>query len=312
MVGIDIANSEQPRHAHHVLLRPVGLELRGMAVDIAVSDSDWTAGNELIRWERIELEEVSPDATERCIWDFLSLSRLSPEGVLEFADKWGLFDFGYDAAYMSLDKSAWADVADWQSEADHVTNILRAIVTTEAGDLVSESELFGLRDGEDRPEVPPDVLLQGFEAWSDKVSELLLRRWRTARKAGEGLALQRRLLANLVAQWVNPLDIVPHWDARGRRLQRTARGVKEIVGAQLALLFTAPELDVFTCSVCGDPFPLGEGSRRPRRGASRFCSPKCRQAAKRADNLASWHRNKPKHRSRKKMSRKGARNDQKG
>ena len=52
-------------------------------------------------------------------------------------------------------------------------------------------------------------------------------------------------------------------------------------------------VELFTCSICGKSYQLGNSTkRRPRSGAQRFCGPGCRLEGKRRSTLASWHRNK--------------------
>ena len=83
-----------------------------------------------------------------------------------------------------------------------------------------------------------------------------------------------------------------------QRLERRYGRIESRLGEDIQRLIECVRshnsLDIFTCSMCGSlyQFEESEGRRRPRMHARRFCSPTCRAGAKRADNLASWHRNK--------------------
>lgn len=295
IAGIDLSSFEAYK-ARTMLLMPIGL--RTVGTD---EEGHLVSGDDLLAWDRIELREVKGPDSPRCLWDFINLTGAPAEALLRFVQTWGLLDFGDDAAYMlDIEKEGWSELSEWRRLANEIRAMLFCIVKTGEGELVGEDILETLREGDpyDPGPPPPRLLKRGislhtFSAWGrDRKKE----HWQAERRAGRGLDLQRTIAMNLLLGWINPLDIVPTWDESGLHVVTEARGAKEIIGTELLAIFTTPQFDVFICSICQRPYPLSiaEGSRRPRLGTRRLCSESCRRAAKRIDDLKSWHSNKHK------------------
>jgi hypothetical protein len=248
---------------------------------------------------------LDPRDTLSCFWEFLDLAGVSdeafPEAVVRFVKKWGLLDFGEDAEYMEIDKEASCALLNWRDEVTEAHKLVLAMVATAGGELVAEGVLRDIRGlDESLQESTLDMktwisLYRTFSlvAWRQAQEDDWRARIQAERRTGRGLELQRMLVTNRLAEWVNIADFIPVWDEDERRVETVSRGVHHIVGAHLLGLFVSSPLDVFLCSVCGRPYPLDVSTtqRRPRTGSRRFCSDECRAQAKRADNLASWHRN---------------------
>lgn len=295
LAGLDVNNTERLPGARHVLLMPVGLQLTDS------EDPDWEEGG--LRWDRIELRDQKPTSTIRCMWDFIELVDGSAEDFIGFVGKWGLFDFGEDADHLSEDQEGWSGFVWWRAAALEARSALITMVASEAGELISEEILEILHYWDD---FQPDIW-DGYDFRKhgklspDRILAMLIdkkrERWQVERRAGRGLALQRRFIVNFFnGPWMMPLELAVSWDDEGRRVETVAHGARQVAGAHLLSIFNSPEVDVFICSVCGKPYPLEplEGHRRPRRGRRRFCSEACKLTARRSDNLASWHRNKAK------------------
>lgn len=313
LVGLDVMmNSERPPSGSHVLLMPVGMQLGDFQIGV------WARDGEMLRWDRIETRTERAEATAQCLWDFIKLADGELGDFVGFVSKWGLLDLGKDLEefegrwgmreVFEFGRSLDSRVADqagsshfetWRRLARQARAALRIIAATEAGELVSED------------------VLEILDYWDDTQRTLWasvrrLEAWRVERRAGRGLALQRRFIVNffngfvgklgpteeqeygLHRPWTFPLEPVVSWDDEGRRLESVAYGVRQVVGAHLLSIFSTPGVDVFICSVCGNPYPFepSEGQRRPQRGRRRFCSEACMTTARRANNRASWHRNK--------------------
>ncbi|MSQ17738.1 MAG: hypothetical protein EXR54_09315 [Dehalococcoidia bacterium] len=225
-----------------------------------------------------------------------------PEAVVRFIKKWGLLDFGEDAEYMQTEGEASCDLQYWRYEVTEAHKLVLAMVATAGGELVEEGALKDIRGSHeslqdstlDLNTFLPTNRTFSWEDWLQAKEDDWLARIQTERRADRGLELQRLLVTNRLAEWVNIASLIPVWNEDERRVETVARGVGEIVGAHLLGLFVSSPLDVFSCSVCGRPFPLNDSTtqRRPRTGSQRFCSDDCRAQAKRASNLASWHRNR--------------------
>lgn len=319
LVGLDVMmNSERLPSGSHVLLMPVGMQ-RG-----EYQNGVWAPDGERLRWDRIETRTESAEATAQCIWDFIGLVDGAVDDFVGFVSKWGLLDFGEDLdgfeGYMGkrqlfdfgerldsrlTDQAGSSHFAKWRRVAHEARSALRIIAVTEAGELVGEDVLEILDYWDDFQRT----------LWSTARRQ---ERWRAERKAGRGLALQKRFIVNffngfvgklgpseeqeygLHRPWTFPLEPVVLWDDEGRRLESVAYGVRQVVGAHLLSIFTTPGVDVFICSVCGNPYPFepSECQRRPRKGRRRFCGEACVTTARRASNRASWHRNKAGYRKR--------------
>jgi hypothetical protein len=256
-------------------------------------------GNDCLFWEGHDLEEIDPAATFECLWEFIEMADASPEEGLAFIEKWGLID-------PSSPDGGWSGSAPWD-EAYMARQFLICLAITEAEELVPEELLWWLGNGEGRAEwaadsdevrrrltvggIPPDEVRVIRDL--DIRDEVRLARWRKIRRSGEGLPLQRRLLANILDSQIEFRPTVSVWDERGRRVERVATGVKEIAWSHLYSLFTSARLDIYVCSLCGRPYEFDEAAaqRRPRRGAASYCGDKCRQEARRRSNRDSWKRN---------------------
>ncbi len=228
---------------------------------------------------------------------------------MSFVSKWGLMDLGDDAESRDIDTSGESDLDEWESAAMTASNLLKLLAATESESLISDSaiedfvrkerftcmEAFGIDPDEVSkarshayPDAPSDELIT-----TDQVTEAT-EYWRTARRTGQGLDLQRRLVSTMLLHWMPTPDWNPVWDDRGRRNETAAYGVHQIVGSHLFSIFESLRIGVFFCSICDKLFEFeeGEGKRRPASGRRHYCSDACRAKGRRIDNLASWHRNK--------------------
>jgi len=309
LAGIDSSRtSDKELDQTHVLLVPVGPQLFGGY------DVDWLTrvqGDDFIGWERIELSHHSPAETRRCLWDLIDLGdNFRSDGVMSFVSKWGLLDFGEDSG--SGDKYAGgdSDLDEWQYAARTASNLLQLMVATESRSLIADRAIedfvwneryaclkeFGIdtyQRWDVRIEADPAAPMQDSIAADRGVTEAM-EYWRSARRTGQGLDLQRRLVSTMLLHWMPSPAWNPIWDDRGRRNETAAYGVYRIVGSHLYSIFGSPQIDVYTCSICNRlfEFDAGERQRRPGSGRRRYCSDACRAKGRRRNNLASWHRNK--------------------
>ena len=261
-------------------------------------------------WSDVVLKETSPDRTTRCLWDFIALSDGTPKRLPSFVRKWGLLDSGGESPAQP-GEDGYQSIALWEEAAGEVRRLLVAIAITEEGELVPETLLWNLRDGDRRDYGHLSDRASGGALSINEVFAAAYKRqlayYSDERRAGRGLALQRELIVNLLGEvavppeWRGhtdfpavPLSFFYSWDNRGRRLEARAEGVREIVASHLLSMFDSVELDVFICSVCGNPYSLetAQTQRRPRAGVKKLCSEACRKAAKRESNRSSWNKNK--------------------
>jgi hypothetical protein len=206
----------------------------------------------------------------------------------------------------------------WKPAARSANNLLQLTAATESESLIADSaiedfvldesfacmEAFGIDADKTAARISMDeVLAARTDAWPGPFADELITAdqvtkateyWRSARRNGEGLDPQRRLVSTMLLNWMESPAGNPVWDDRGRRSETAAYGVYDIVGSHLYSIFGSQQMDVFTCSICERPFEFqaDEGRRRPGRGRRRYCSDVCRAEGKRRDNLTSWHRNK--------------------
>jgi hypothetical protein len=294
-VGLDPMHSSGLPVSRHTMYVPIGLAL----------DRD-EYGDEFIRWDAVEMKEFEPGFTVQCLWDFVALRDPTTREVQHFVEKWGLVDLPeteHDAGELEF--------PEFISAAAEARGALLLIAATEAGELVSEPVLDALYHWDEFPVNAFEELERRGEPMSSPLyHDILLEKkrehWRAERSAGRGLDLQRRLLTNFINGWVSqgpghgpraePLELLVTWDASGRHVDWVAYGVRAIVGSHLLSMLSAPQIDVFTCSICGSPFPFDplQRQRRPAAGRRQLCSSACKEAARRADNRASWHKNKSK------------------
>ncbi|MHB8685222.1 MAG: hypothetical protein ACYC9X_12960, partial [Dehalococcoidia bacterium] len=206
-------------------------------------------------------------------------------------------------------EDGYQSIADWEEAAEEIRKLLMAIAITEEGEVVPETLLRDLRHGDRRDYFHySDLASQGGRLSMNEVSAARqLAHYSDERRAGRGLALQRELIVNLLGEVAVPpesrsydappavpLSFFYSWDNRGRRLEARADGVREIVASHLLSMFGSADLDVFICSMCGNPYSreTAQTQRRPRAGVKRLCSEACRKAAKRESNRSSWNKNK--------------------
>ena len=309
LAGIDSSRTnDKELDQTHVLLLPLRPQLFGGY------DDDWETrvpGDDLIGWERIEECHLSPAETRRCLWDLIDLGgNFRSDRVMSFVSKWGLMGFGEVHEGDDIYAAGESDLDEWESAAMTASNLLKLLAATESESLISGSaiddfvrnerftcmEEFGIdpdevskaRSDVAYPDAPSDEWIT-----DDQVTEAI-EYWRTARRTGQGLDLQRRLVSTMLLHWMESPSGNPVWDDRGRRSETAAYGVHQIAGSRLYSIFRSQRIDVFTCSICDQPFEFdeSEGKRRPGRGRRRYCSDVCRAEGKRRDNLTSWHRNK--------------------
>jgi hypothetical protein len=297
--GLDPVHSSGSLVSRHTLWMPKGL--------VITRHED---GDDVIAWNAVEAKAIEPDTAARCIWDLVALRDPALSDVRSFIEKWGLLDFpegghGEDQV----------DAAELIIAAEESRSALLLIAKTEASELVGEPVLDALYRWDEFPVNAFAELKRRGESYSSPLyHEVILEgkreHWRVERSAGRGLVLQRRLLMNFfngfsseehgritgTAPWVESLESIVTWDERGRRVDWEAYGVRGIVGAHMLSVLVAPQLDVFICSVCGNPFPFDplDRKRRPKTGRRQTCSTACKEEARRADNRASWHKNKSK------------------
>jgi hypothetical protein len=256
-------------------------------------------------WDSLAEVEKKPEEIKRCLWDFRLILDADAEGILRFVSEWGLFDWGMAGGRVK----GWmfSNTDDWLIAALRADLLLRLIVATESEELASDDLMskLALLEGESLCELFEIVVRYDLDARDQasdreprevRASRLGLERWRQEQRRGSGLDVQRGIASLMAKSWMDPLIWTPEWRTTGRHLKTVAYGVRDIVAAQLLAIFSARELDVLVCSVCGQlyDFSLAGKQRRPRRGVRSLCSPECAIDAKRADNRVGWHRNKDK------------------
>ncbi len=282
----------------HFLLRPMGLRYEEEEGIPAILGDDANIG---MVWDGIEFEESSAASTAKCIWDFVALLDQPLTAIHDFVGKWGLYDFGEDMDWMTVDQTAEKGLVEWVEQIREVDAILRILAATETEelvplDLLSDLHAYDTTEPDFKNEliggrIPTGLGSQELQRF---LRDRMLDRWTFERHRGYGLALQRSMIEHALNYWSSEVSSYPIWDENGRRLETSAYGVMQIIAAQLTNIFMSTTLDVFICSVCARPFSFeATGAlRRPKTGAQRFCTHACRVEAKRQANLASWHKNK--------------------
>lgn len=230
--------------------------------------------------------------------------------AIPFIEKWGIA-ISRDEDYATVSSNgAHLDVSDWLEDAQHYHDILTTLAATEAGELVPEGLLWRLgsllkwkpewgstiRDDYYKSRFTPGRPVSISQLDRD-VNERILAHWRSLRAHGRGLEIQRAAVVEWLAEsglsW-----LIPSWDETGRRITVESYGWSNIAHSHLLELFGSAEPDVYLCSICGKPYPLPPGRRRPREGSKHFCSPDCRRESRLISQRASWHRNKDRWRGR--------------
>jgi hypothetical protein len=284
------------------LLRPEGLRLAGLTdlqperLGVPVRPR-LVEGDEYLYWRGYEYVEVDEDEARRCFWEFIESRETDPRAVHDFNSYWGLVKSAGEP-----DLAGWSRVDSFTKEVLQARSFLVTLAATEAGDLVPDAVLESLDEPD--PEFSSDVwdllaLQQGFELPGRDVRAAVLEaeerraRRQRMRNDGVGLELQRILISSFLDEKYALAPGWPTWDSRGRRIERIVTGVENIVWAHLHSLFTATQIDIYVCGICGKPFEFDEAAfeRRPRKGVRRLCSDACRLEAKRASNRESWQKN---------------------
>ncbi len=280
---LGFAVSERPQ-AEFQLIRPIGLRY------IQATEQSEREAFEGFAWDSWRQGDVEREAAHACLWDFIQAVDATPETAMAFIQKWGVFQA------VVPNRAGTMTLADFVREAEAVRNFLLTLVATEHGELVQGQTLESFADS-DRDmirelEIRPGVQLVGGPG-RPAADENRRRRWRGIRTQGKGLELQRRLLCDFLDDKYAPAQGWTMWDERGRWNFRVESGVKNIVWSHLYSIFMAPELDIYICSICSQPFEFDEANalRRPRSGTRAFCSDRCRGEARRQSNRQSWARN---------------------
>jgi hypothetical protein len=323
--GFELVTSQKAEQVTHLVLRPRNLRFaRDAASEEEWPEYHWAEDGLLthVIWDGLDLEEMSPNETEACLWDLLYLTgptipapipeefhgfrRDWLEDVFTFISRWGLLDYG---EYVERDQPSDGvrALSEWIFAAEEVSILLELMSLTEQGIVAPPERFLDMVRWLDLNVHPiyPTQIDRGLPTWD---SILVSPGWHESLiesvKAGNGLRLQREAVARMLVgigaapEYRRVQDEVPSfaqtyiWDENGRRSLVRARGVREIVATQARALFTSPELNLYVCAVCQSPFRLDDGQRRPRRGVKALCSQECRQLAKQESNRASWHRNK--------------------
>ena len=274
-----------------------------------------------IVWDALEIDRpASPDAAA-CLWEFLSHRSSTAEQILAFVRRWGTPEWGDDADTGGAGPGSLR-LGDLRYDMIAVELLLQTLVATENDKLVDLDSLQGLWEAaggyadyssDEYQEYQAAVsalrapLLAGVidsEAWDDALRLAGSRTWHRyreqERRRGAGIEYQRHLVTWFLLSWSNAAYDQPTWDAGRRVVTAEVIGFKDLLGAQLRGIFSAPVIDVYVCSICGRPFLFEDrdSTRRPRRGSRRFCGPDCQEVARRASNRASWQRNKDRWRKR--------------
>lgn len=303
----------------HVLELPINPQFDDRSsVDIESGRVPWLV------FDDVEEVERDPVDTRQCLWDFADLgSKATREQMMRFVTRWGLLGEGaaqplnLRLTHRSDRDSLSCHMGNWRWLTSKVRYLLQLMIATELGDLIDDDILEQIAGRERwsysywfvlRSEVADleagllgNPVRQANEA--DAVLQDVLEHWRAARREGLGLEVQRHLATRILHYWLLSRSDGSggwthlEWDDDGRRLVGRPEndiGVMEIVEYHLMNVFTSEQMDIYECSVCGHLFNHDDvrQKRRPKKGQRRFCGDDCRSAARRADNLASWHRNK--------------------
>ena len=298
-------------NGQHGLEVPVNPHFDGCADAAQSVWDDW------VEFDSVDYLYLDPADTRRCLWDFVDLVPDSTrKQILQFVARWGL-PGGQFLPIRAAAKTNTSDLNLWREMAYGARDLLQLMGATGLGDLIDDDSLQGIAHREmeaydEEFDLGIDKLVpelwrerehsamtesQWDARWKDTLGEQVLDHWRSAKRDNRGLEIQRRMSTRLMYTWL------PHagwhwdavWDGDGRRITMiTASGVIQIVASHLIDLFGSAEMAVYTCSMCSRPFEFDpvHPRRRPKAHQRRFCGDDCRSAAKRVDNLASWHRNK--------------------
>jgi hypothetical protein len=299
-------NSPVPA-ATHSLLMPVDLEWPSLERGGPSGTGAFWDPESTFQWDHLRPLPRRPKETLACVFDLAEMGRLLPtipgqaearwrdmpgftKSLHKFISKWGMLDPGnqlrFDTQHsrplLLVEKNdhhfmpGWERVDRWKRVAQEVYALLVTLARTLEGELVDESILW---------------MLQRYDFNAEQQWKLAL--WRSERRGGRGVDLQKALILRAL-EWYSlpPRRLHPIWDAKGRRMEEGAEGVRQIVAAHMDNIFSADLQGIFICSECGNLFPVDEFQRRPRRDRGRFCSDSCRAEAARKTKLASWHRHK--------------------
>jgi hypothetical protein len=285
--GLSPEESRRISPLQHTLLMPEDL-----SIETAEGEDPYLA------WSRVNECPLSPNDTVQCVWDFLNLADSDIVSTERFLRKWGL-------PYIPEAETYAEDWEDWLTAARDARSAILMIAATEAEELVDDDVLMDLRSWDDFDTGAMEDWVKrrevnSFVEYHQLTIERSKEHWDIERRSGRGLELQRKLISAFVNgaediwPWVGQLNFTLAWDDAGRRVNGGAFGVQAIVGSYIVAVLSAPEIDVFICSVCRNPFPYVEahGVRRPAAGKRRLCGEECRKVARQSDNRASWHRNK--------------------
>ncbi len=288
--------------------------------DLKLGISEWDEESTVLSWDGFEFSaEKSP--TEGCLWDLIDLARTpSDERCLDFVQRWGLPSYGVDDA-IRLDKPEHygeMQPQEWVDKAIQMQNALSTLIATHEGLAVTPADLFPLMrdetgyvrhadeeedwDAESARAFKRDVALAqdgklDFREHQAREQAREIEHWNDWRRrdlaSGRAIEYQRMVLTQFIQYEAGQTVWDAKWDDAGRHLRAEVIGTDGLVGARLRSIFAAPEIDVFSCSLCGRLFDFRQRGteRRPRANARRFCSDECRDEAKRESNRLSWQRN---------------------
>lgn len=293
----------------HVLFLPVKPRLVSLDIDFERQRVSFTEGAEDITWDELRAAPISAQRSLDLLWGLIRLVEASPDDVLAFAEQWGVLERPPppDRTYLP---DNFFRVDNLIGLARKCNSLLLLLSKTANGTLAEPSLLNEFLEDEERADLAKISIPYGRTSSAEERSaydrQARRRRWQEEIAAGRGLALQRRLLA-LKLGFDEPGHSILVWDDKGRRLERRAEGVREIALTQIRAILSAPEEDVYICSICKWPYLYNPevSQRRPRSGKQSFCGEECRAAAKREARRESWHRNQAKWRP--SSSRKGER-----
>jgi hypothetical protein len=319
LMGLDLSENVESQ----VLLMPVGLRIEddeGDTVDPStISRSIFKDSNYALCWDYLEPKEVPQVHIESCLWQFAGLATSPDEEFgklfMQFNQTWGIWSFGENSDFLQFEKADFLEIFYQMEEILQLHSLLVTLAATNSEELVGEDVLIHLRKGKD--DISDDWWHPIASRWTPKLegadleAELnrirerplrehaeMLNHWRNLRQLGQGIQLQRRLVANVVSTEYFNSDNNNHvlWDAKGRRYAGSTLhfGVSQIVAASVMSLFLSPSIDIYVCSVCKEIYEheLGNNNRRPRKGAQRFCSDPCRQVAANQSKSKSYFNHK--------------------
>jgi hypothetical protein len=271
-------------------------------------------------WESLLPEAVDSGTTRPALWELLRMAEASARDIKDFTARWGMLSGDWDVDgygdryrddYGEYKAGALA-VSNWRDFAAFVGRLLSLLVLTSQEEVIDLRMLESMQGWEEPSELPEFALpkeSEDIDSWvrrlsADSVADAFVklrrrreeRRWQdllAEREAGKGVEQQRRLLSLKLSDLLGMQYGHFRWDERGRRIEREAIGLDEIVFSNIAALFLSHDIDVLICSVCGMPYPFDETAqgRRPRFGVRRFCSEACRIEGKRESNRLAWRRN---------------------